>query len=123
MTDASKQQTLADALGHLVGGVLSSVEFVADYVQLRFNGPCMTAYTPPIVTRGSQSVGIGQPGYRDALCDEIGRRVERAEISDRRVSILFENGVAVSISLRDDDYRGAEALQFSLDDDDRIWVA
>jgi hypothetical protein len=35
--------------------------------------------------------------------------------------MAFESGATVLISLRDDDYRGPEALQFSLDDD-RIWI-
>lgn len=121
MTNTPMSQTLANALGELVGHVLSSVEFVEDYVQLRFDGPCLTAYTAPIVTWGSESLSLGQPGYRDALCRQIGCRVERAEVDDQQVSIVFESGAAVSISLREDDYRGPEALQFSLDAD-RIWV-
>jgi hypothetical protein len=40
-------QTLADTLGKLLGHTLGSVEFVGDYVQLWFDGPCMTAYTLP----------------------------------------------------------------------------
>jgi hypothetical protein len=114
--------TLADALGKLVGHELSSVTFLRDYVQLAFDG-CggMNAYTTPSVTCGSESLGLGQRGYRDSLCRQIGRRVESTEVDDRRVSIILEGG-AVSISLRDDDHRGPEVLEFSLDRKDRIWV-
>jgi len=110
------KQTLADALGKLVGHELSSVTFVRDYVQLAFDGPSMNAYTTPTVTRGSESLTLGQPGYRDVLCRQIGCRVERTEVGDQRASVVFENGAAVSISLRGEDYRGPEALRFSLDD-------
>jgi hypothetical protein len=110
------KQTLADALGKLVGNELSSVTFVRDYVQLAFDGPSMHAYTTPSVACGSEVLSLGQPGYRDVLCKEIGCRVERTEVDNQRLSIVFENGVAVSISLRDEDYRGPEALRFSLDD-------
>ncbi len=116
------KQTLAQALGTLVGHALSSVEFVADYVQLWFDGPCLTAYTQPVVTWESEGISSGQSGYRDILCAQIGCRVERTEVDKQRVSIIFESGAVVSISLRDDDYRGLEALQFWLDKKDPIWV-
>ena len=122
MTDTPITQTLADALGQLVGHVLSSVEFVADYLQLWFDGPCLTAYTPPAITWESRSLSLGQPDYRDSLCKQIGCRVERTEVDDLCVSIVFDNGAVVSISRRDDDYRGPEALEFWLDQKDRIWV-
>jgi hypothetical protein len=101
---------------------LSSVTFVRDYVQLVFDGGGMSAYTAPTVTSGSESLSLGQPGYRDSLCGRTGCRVECTEIDDLRMSIVLEGGVVVSISLRDDDYRGPEALQFSLNQRDCIWV-
>ena len=121
MTNAPTNQTLADALGNLAGHALSSVEFVADYVQLRFDGPTLTAYSAPTVSWGSESHVWGEPGYRDALCRQIGCRIERTAVDDQQVSIAFESGATVLISLRDDDYRGPEALQLLLDKD-RIWV-
>jgi hypothetical protein len=122
MTETPVKHTLAEALQTLVGGELSSVTFVQDYVQLDFNGPGMTAYTMPTVTYGSESLKVGQPGYRDALCAQIGRKIERTEVDKQRVSIIFEGGGVVSVSLLDNDYRGPEALLFSLDEKDRIWV-
>jgi hypothetical protein len=40
---------VANPLELLEGTQLSSVEFVQDYVQLRFDGPTLTAVTPPRV--------------------------------------------------------------------------
>jgi len=40
-----KESSLVDALQVLIGEQLNSVEFVLDYVQLRFNGPCLSVYT------------------------------------------------------------------------------
>jgi hypothetical protein len=122
MTNTPMNQTLADALEKLVGQELSSVTSIRDYVQLAFEGASISAYTAPTVMCGSESLSLGQPGYRDGLCGQIGCRVERTEVDDLRVSIVFEGRVVVSISLRDDDYRGPEALEFSLDQRDRIWV-
>jgi hypothetical protein len=121
MTDAPTHPTLADALQAVAGCVLSSVTFVADYVQFDFNGPGLTAYILPVVTMGSESLRWGEFGYRDALCLQIGRHVERVEADETHVAIIFEGGSAISISLLDKDYRGPEALQFSLNQD-RMWV-
>lgn len=104
-----------------MGCELSAITFVRDYVQLAFDGPNMNAYTAATVSCGAESFRLGQPGYRDALCKPIGSRVARVEADDERVSISFEDGTTISISLRADDYRGPEALQFSLDND-CIWV-
>jgi hypothetical protein len=123
MTDTSTHpMTLADGLHELVGCVLSSVTFVADYVQFGFNGPSLTAYTLPVVSMGSGSIKWGESGYRDALCLQIGRNIERVEADEKHVAIVFQGGSAISISLLDEDYTGPEALQFSLNHD-RWWVA
>jgi hypothetical protein len=121
MPDASIHPTLAHGLQEVVGRVLSSVTFVADYVQFDFNGPGLTAYTLPVVTVESGSLAWGESGYRDALCLQIGRHVKRAVADKKHVAIFFEGGSAIRISLLDKDYRGPEALLFSLNSD-RMWV-
>ncbi len=114
--------SLADALTALVGHDLSSVEFVRDYVQFHFDGGDLTAYPPPIVNFGTECPSWDQSGYRDALCREIGVKVAQVEADDKRISIVFENEMAVSISLLSSDYRGPEALQFRLEGCESIWV-
>lgn len=114
--------TLGQALCEVEGEVLSSVEFVHDYVQLHFDGKTLTAYTLPAIELERAPLSSGQPGYRDGLCREIGQRVVRAEAHDEAVSLSFESGAIISISLREQDYKGPEALQFSLSDG-RMWVA
>jgi len=87
MIDMPTSETLADTLKEVVGHVLSSVEFVEDYVQLRFDGPCVTASNPPAVTWGAESFGLTQAGDRDALCRRIGCRVERTEVNDQHMRL------------------------------------
>jgi hypothetical protein len=82
MTKTSANQTLADALGTLVGHDLSSVTFVRDYVQLAFDGPRLNACTAPTVTCGAESLSLGHPGYRDCLWKQIGCQVKRTEAID-----------------------------------------
>jgi hypothetical protein len=52
-------------LSVLLGRQLSAVEFVQDYLQLRFDGPCLTAITHPRVSVGNRWWEWGISGYRD----------------------------------------------------------
>ncbi len=113
---------LNSAIGQLKGRVLSSVEFVQDYVQLRFDGPCLTAYTHPIVNPGTECLVWGASGYSDRLCEQIGSTVIAAGASGTEVSVGFESGAVISVSLLDEDYIGPEAVQFT-SEDGSIWIA
>jgi hypothetical protein len=48
--------------------------------------------------------------------------VHRAEVQPEQVRLIFESGTAIEISLKADDYRGPEALEFWLKSD-KTWVA
>jgi hypothetical protein len=112
---------LAVALSGLTGSLLSSVEFVQDYIQLRFDGPCLTAYTFPSFRAGAEVVERVQLGYCDAICGQIGLRVLRAEVDNERLAIFFEGGAVIAFSLLERDYVGPEAVQLTIDD--AVWVA
>lgn len=112
---------LNSGVGQLKGRVLSSVEFVQDYLQLRFDGPCLTAYTHPVVDVATERLSWGVLGYRDRLCDQIGSTVVDAWANEAEVSVGFESGAVISVSLRDEDYNGPEALQFT-GEDGTVWV-
>ena len=114
-------ETLTDALQKLNGRALSSIEFVQDYLQLRFDGPILTAYTPPTVSSPHGTFELGKAGYRDAICEQIGLQIIRTECDSQSVSLAFENGVTICVSLRESDYLGPEALVFKFDEK-RIWV-
>ena len=104
------------------GKSLSSVEFVQDYVQLRFDGSTLTAYIWPYLQVGSQTFSWGDLPYKDSLCARIGVQVKDASFIDGRdLTIWFEDGAMLKISLRDEDYRGPEALQF-VNDQGSTWV-
>jgi hypothetical protein len=120
MTESSK--TLIDALQGLKGRVLSSVEFVSDYIQLRFDGATLTAYTPALLVLGGKQIARDDPGYRDSLCAQIGVRVTDAHlIEGKELALLFENGTIIKIPLEEKDYRGPEALMFQ-SEDGSFWV-
>ena len=87
-----------NVLHPLKGTQLSSVEFVQDYVQLRFDGPCLTAITPPRVHRLNEAFEWGMPEYRNLLCERIGKLVSRAfTIEGQEIRIEFEDGPSIAI--------------------------
>jgi len=116
-------KTFNEALKQLIGEQLSSVEFVQDYMQLRFDGPCLTVYGEVHQIISSQSsVSWGQPGYRDTLCSLVAHQIRKAELlSDEKISLTFDNEFVWSMSLREEDRRGPEGLMY-VDASNKIWV-
>src|SRR5262245_6456097 len=94
----------------LEGTKLSSVEFVKDYIQLRFDGPCLTVNAPFEVVVQGYHYRKGASGYRDALCERIGRLVRQAlTLPDQEMRLEFEDGSTLSIFLNPEDQISAEA--------------
>jgi len=104
-----------EVLQEIVGRQLGSVEFVQDYVQLKFDGPGLTAITQPTVEVSGREFRWSEPGFRDALCGRITRKVVSARVlPEDSVRITFDDGAIVKVSLRKDDYRAAEAVKFDV---------
>ena len=119
--DKVPKTDFSSAIGQLKGRVLSSIEFVQDYVQLRFDGPCLTMYTHPNIDHTEGRSCWGSTGYRDRLCDQIGSTVTDAWANEAEVSVGFESGTVISVSMKDEDYSGPEAVQF-VGEDGSLWV-
>ncbi len=64
----------------ILGQELIAVEFVQDYLQLRFDGPLFTLHAWPHVLLSDFSVAYGEPEYRNALCAQIGQTVSEAAL-------------------------------------------
>lgn len=85
-----------------------------DYVQLRFDGPCLTAYTGPEVTFRGKVFAWGEPGFRDILCERIGAIVRQAEVVENdAIRMSLSDGGVISISLKPEDYVGPEAAELT----------
>ncbi len=110
-------------LQQLIGRELSSVEFVRGYVQMRFDGPCLSAYTMPSVELPSGAVvRPGAAGYADALVSAIGKVIEAAEQRDGQAIVLrFCGDPIVRVSLRDSDRKADEAAILTTDGN-TIWT-
>jgi hypothetical protein len=96
----------------LDGETLSSVTFVFDYWQLHFNSLTITPLTRLEVQTNGVVARDGDDQFRNRLCEQIGKVVERFEL-ERLVActITFEDRSSISISLKRADYPGPEGMQ------------
>ncbi|MDR3736428.1 MAG: hypothetical protein P4L10_12945 [Acidobacteriaceae bacterium] len=102
----------------IIGEELTSVAFVQDYLVLEFDGPLVTLYAWPSVLLEDGSFSFGEPGYRDALCAQIGDTVVQAQMEEfAALTIEFENGIVFGVSLREEDVTGPQAGSFTIDDE------
>jgi hypothetical protein len=99
-------------MNEIVGRSMSSVEFVQDYIQFRFDGPCLTTLTLPSLKRPGEIVQPADQGYRDSLCSQIGIQVEGVDLSNEELIVRFVNSVAIVVSLRVEHYTGPEAINY-----------
>ena len=96
------------------GQELTAVEFVSDYLRLRFDGPMLTLYAWPHVLLADFSLGFGEPEYRNALCAQLGDKVVQASLEEGdALTIEFENGTVFGLSLREEDVDGPESGSYS----------
>ena len=98
----------------IVGEELVAVEFVQDFLQLRFDGPLLTLYAWPHVLLSEFSIAFGEPEYRNALCAQIGEKVVQASLEEGdSLTIEFENSTVFGLSLREEDVDGPESGSYS----------
>ncbi|MDQ2925767.1 MAG: hypothetical protein M3R43_09465 [Acidobacteriota bacterium] len=96
------------------GQELTAVEFVADHLRLRFDGPLFTLYDWPHVLLADFSVAFGEPEYRNALCAQIGESVAKASLEEMEsLTIEFESGTVLGLSLHEEDLEGPQAGSYS----------
>ena len=97
------------------GAELKAVEFVEDYLQLRFGEPLLRLYDWPHVLLPDFSVAFGEPEYRNALCSLIGETVEKAMLEEGdALTIEFANGFVFALSLREEDVDSPESGSYSV---------
>jgi hypothetical protein len=101
------------------GAELKAVEFVEDYLQLRFGQPLLRLYDWPHVLLTDFSVAFGEPEYRNALCAQIGETVSTAMLEeDDALTVEFANGIVFGLSLREEDVDGPGSGSYSATGDE-----
>jgi hypothetical protein len=98
------------------GQELTTVEFVQDFLRLRFDGPMLTLYAWPHVLLTDFSLGYGEPEYRNGLCAQIGEMVAKASLEElEALTVEFESGTVIALSLREEELSGPQAGSYSED--------
>jgi len=98
------------------GQELTAVEFVTDYLRLRFDGPMLTLFAWPHILLAEFSIAYGEPEYRNALCAQIGEMVAKASLEELdALTVEFESGTVIALSLREEELSGPEAGSYSED--------
>lgn len=102
----------------LLGEELTSVEFMAESVALHFGESTLTLFAWPLIADGEGiSIGYGEPGYRDALCFSLGLGVEKTTYTEgNELTLEFDNGAVLALSLREEDLNSPEAGEFKTPD-------
>ena len=99
----------------IIGAELTSVEFVQDYLVLDFEDASVTLYAWPSVLLEDGSFAFREPGYRDALCEQIGQDVVQALLEEgAALTIEFESGIVFGLSLREEDLLAPQAGSFTI---------
>jgi hypothetical protein len=110
----------------VIGATLVAVTFVWDYIQLQFeaaqltDGARLTAHTLPQVELADRCWRSGDDGWRDSLCARIGVAVTSVSWAGQQLRFGFADGAVISVSLKDEDYRGPEAFELSVPGQDLI---
>jgi len=118
--DMNKVEENQEYFSRLIGEQLSAVSFVMDYLQLQFDAYFLTVLTPLAVLAGEQSYRLGDLPYRDALCERIAHNVSEVVLAIDHLRIGFDDGAAFHISLKEEDYVGAEAINFQFPEEGRM---
>jgi hypothetical protein len=105
------------------GQELTAVEFVSDYLRLRFGdagngGPLLTLYAWPHILLADFSIAYGEPEYRNALCAQIGEMVAKATLEEfESLTVELESGTVIALSLHEEELDGPEAGSYSASGD------
>jgi len=103
----------ATIVEELKGRELSAVTFVQDYLQLQFDGLYLNIFVWPKVMAPGASVTFEMPGYRDKLCDQIGKAVGGVAVEmNKDFQLFFTDGSIVAVSLLPSARTGPEAVVF-----------
>jgi len=113
MSAMSKRKSIVNIL---INRELSSIEFVRDYFQLRFDdGPLLNVINDPELFLDGKVITKTSPDFNNLLIGCIDQIVTKTFVEeDNAVEITFGHGLTIHISLKPGTYKyGPEAIYFS----------
>lgn len=108
-------------LPSVIGDELSAVCFVRDYIELHFDGPVLRPLGEVSIQNGRETKILGEHGFRDWLCRNIGRRVAAVgPLAGNEIEIKFHGNDIVRVEGRNIGLRFAEFVNFP-DKSTQVW--
>jgi hypothetical protein len=90
---------------------VSAVSFVHDYVEIHFNGPILRMNVLPRIFWNDKVVEPLAAGWRDLLCEVIGKKIKKIDIDDSRYCCIdFVNSITVHIDFNSSQGESMEFL-------------
>lgn len=97
----------------LMGGPVSKVCFVMDYVEIGFNGAILRSLSPPRLKTREGEVAFPEPGSRDLLCTLIDSIVGGIEVAGHKwIRFTFDSGSVLTVPLDYESRSGREAAHY-----------
>ena len=97
---------------NLIDKKLSAVVFVLDYLQIQFDGFILTFLDYPKVEVDKSIYSFGENGYRNKICEFIGKSVSAVNyVEDEIFSLSFDSG-KIYCSINPESYRSPEMIIF-----------
>jgi hypothetical protein len=97
----------------IVSEKLSAITFVLDYWQLHFDGPTINALSRMEVSVHGVVLRDEHDQFRNLICGQIGKLVaDVVLVQSEACTIIFVDKSSIKISLKQEDYRGPEAMIF-----------
>jgi hypothetical protein len=104
---------MENPLNDLLNLELASVEFVRDYIQLRFDGPVLTKKNDPVLRVSGQKITRETQEFANFLIGCIGNKVIATRFIESEIAeIVFDSNIILFVSLRPQDYITVNALIF-----------
>jgi hypothetical protein len=93
------QSNAGSALECIVGRRVDAVCFVLDYITFQFGDLVLAALADPLLTKSDKLLSLGQAGYRDGLCSEIGESVVSVSETIERLEITLTQGTKIIVPI------------------------
>ena len=93
----------ANPVTELIGRELTSVEFVRDYFQLRFDGPQLNVTTAATVETPDRTLRFPEPLFCSGMVSLIDQQVTSVQQDDTTLKIVFGKAL-LTLSLRPEDF-------------------
>jgi hypothetical protein len=110
-----RKSTTSATIGDLKGEEISTVAFVRDYVEFRFDGPILHCFADPKIKIRETVFQFPETGSRDALCSVIGSTIGKISLqAGLSCDLEVSDGSRITIPLDSEHQKSGESMMFCI---------